>query len=149
MKIFKLTLYLLAALGCAACSPFHEIMQEEHTSRLGNRCCSMAECPNGFKMPSLVSGRIGDLNVSPSWVTGMLVICAMKVVADIPYDGKLTKEDSKGKWWGGYDPREVYVQNHLWSVGMGNGASISTGEYYQNSFDCTADMINKYDLDLL
>lgn len=30
----------------------------------------------------------------------------------IPYDGKLTKEDGKGKWWEGYDPQELYAQNH-------------------------------------
>lgn len=26
----------------------------------------------------------------------------------IPYDGRLSKEDGKGKWWEGYDPRELY-----------------------------------------
>ena len=28
--------------------------------------------------------------------------------AGIPYDGKLTKEDGKGKWWEGYDPQDLY-----------------------------------------
>ena len=99
-------------------------------------------------MPSLVSGRIGDLNVSPSWVTGMLVICAMKVVADIPYDGKLTRKIARENGGEDMTARIVCSESSMVS-GMGNGASISTGEYYQNSFDCTADMINKYDLDLL
>ncbi|TWT87743.1 Alpha-L-fucosidase [Pseudobythopirellula maris] len=28
--------------------------------------------------------------------------------AGVPYDGVLTKEDGKGKWWEGYDPRQLY-----------------------------------------
>lgn len=26
----------------------------------------------------------------------------------VPYDGRLTKEDGKGKWWEGYDPADLY-----------------------------------------
>jgi alpha-L-fucosidase len=29
--------------------------------------------------------------------------------AGVPYDGNLTKEDGKGKWWEGYDPRLLYT----------------------------------------
>jgi alpha-L-fucosidase len=32
--------------------------------------------------------------------------------AGVPYDGKLTKSDGKGLWWDGYDPQELYEQNH-------------------------------------
>jgi len=32
--------------------------------------------------------------------------------AGIPYDGKMTKADGKGKWWEGLDPQELYAQNH-------------------------------------
>ncbi len=32
--------------------------------------------------------------------------------AGIPYDGTLTKADGKGKWWEGYDPQDLYAQNH-------------------------------------
>lgn len=79
----------------------------------------------------------------------------------IPYDGKLTKEDGKGKWWEGYDPQELYVQNHPLSVesentgrihsqwGWENGASIPTEEYFLNFFDRNVDMINKYHPDLI
>lgn len=31
--------------------------------------------------------------------------------AGVPYDGHLTKEDGKGKWWEGYDPRLLYTIN--------------------------------------
>ena len=30
----------------------------------------------------------------------------------VPYDGWLTKADGKGKWWEGYDPRDLYGQPH-------------------------------------
>jgi alpha-L-fucosidase len=30
----------------------------------------------------------------------------------IPYDGWQTKEDGKGKWWEGYNPRDLYGQPH-------------------------------------
>ena len=33
-------------------------------------------------------------------------------LAGVPYDGKLTKEDGKGKWWDGLDPQDLYAQNH-------------------------------------
>lgn len=79
----------------------------------------------------------------------------------IPYDGNLKKEDGKGKWWEGYDPQDLYVQNHPLSEesentgrihsqwGWENGASIPTEEYLQNFFDRNIDMINKYNPDLV
>ena len=30
-------------------------------------------------------------------------------LAGVPYDGFLTKEDGKGKWWEGFDPQELYT----------------------------------------
>ena len=32
--------------------------------------------------------------------------------AGVPYDGKLTKADGKGLWWDGFDPQDLYAQNH-------------------------------------
>ncbi len=32
--------------------------------------------------------------------------------AGVPYDGKLTKADGKGKWWDGLDPQDLYEQRH-------------------------------------
>lgn len=79
----------------------------------------------------------------------------------IPYDGKLTRADGKGKWWEGYDPQELYVQNHPLSDGSENtgrihsqwawenGAAVPTEEYFQNFFDRNLDMINKYNPDMI
>ncbi len=81
--------------------------------------------------------------------------------AGVPYDGKLTKEDGKGKWWEGYDPQELYAQNHPLSVesentgkihsqwAWGEGASIPTEEYFQNFFNRNVDVMNKYNPDLI
>ncbi len=79
----------------------------------------------------------------------------------IPYDGKLTKEDGKGKWWEGYDPQDLYAQNHPLSVesentnrihsqwAWENGAAVPTEGYCRNFLDRTVDMINKYNPDLV
>ena len=33
-------------------------------------------------------------------------------LAGVPYDGRLTKADGKGRWWDGLDPQALYEQNH-------------------------------------
>lgn len=79
----------------------------------------------------------------------------------IPYDGKLTKADGKGKWWEGYDPQELYAQNHPMSKnswdngqihrqwGWGEGVCVPTQEYVTNFYNRTLDVINRYNPDLL
>jgi alpha-L-fucosidase len=81
--------------------------------------------------------------------------------AGIPYDGKLTKADGKGQWWEGYDPQDLYAQNHALSVGSddlgrihsqwnwGNGASIPDQAYVDKFYNRTLDVIRKYNPDLL
>ena len=79
----------------------------------------------------------------------------------IPYDGKLTKADGKGKWWEGYDPQDLYAQNHplsenSWDNGMihrqwawGNGVCMPSQEYVTKFYNRTIDVINRYNPDLL
>ena len=81
--------------------------------------------------------------------------------AGVPYDGTLTKADGKGKWWEGYDPQDLYAQNHpmskgSWVDGMihsqwawGNGACLPTQEYCTNFYNRTVDAINRYNPDLI
>lgn len=81
--------------------------------------------------------------------------------AGIPYDGKLTKADGKGKWWEGYDPQNLYAQNHplsenSWDNGSihrqwawGNGACLPPAEYCTNFYNRTLDAINRYHPDLI
>ena len=44
--------------------------------------------------------------------------------AGVPYDGTLTKADGKGTWWEGYDPQDLYAQNHPRSAGADNPNAI-------------------------
>lgn len=79
----------------------------------------------------------------------------------VPYDGKLTKADGKGKWWEGYDPQDLYAQNHplsenSWNNGSihrqwawGNGACLPSREFVTNFYNRTLDVINRYNPDLL
>lgn len=79
----------------------------------------------------------------------------------IPYDGKLPREDGKGKWWEGYDPQDLYAQNHPLSENSwdnnaihsqwawGNGACQPTQAYCTNFYNRTLDVINRYNPDLL
>ena len=81
--------------------------------------------------------------------------------AGVYYDGKLTKEDGKGKWWEGYDPQMLYRQNHpqsdrSWSNvaihhqwGWENGACPPSEEFVTNFYDRTLDAINRYNPDLI
>jgi alpha-L-fucosidase len=81
--------------------------------------------------------------------------------AGVPYDGKLTKADGKGKWWEGYDPQDLYAQNHPLSQGSdnvgtihsqwdwGNGVCVPDAAYCNKFYDRTVDMINHYHPDLL
>ena len=81
--------------------------------------------------------------------------------AGIPYDGKLTAKDGKGKWWEGLDPQELYAQNHPLSEGSEdinkihsqwaweNGVAVPSQEYCEKFYNRTMDMINKFHPDLL
>jgi alpha-L-fucosidase len=60
----------------------------------------------------------------------------------VPYDGKLTKADGQGTWWEGYDPQDLYAQNHK----IGDAPSR---EYCEKFFNRTLDLVHKYQPDLL
>ena len=76
-------------------------------------------------------------------------------LAGVPYDGKLTKADGSGKWWEGYDPQDLYAQNHVrgkkleWDWDAAKGSSIPDQAYCQKFYNRTIDLINKYQPDLV
>jgi alpha-L-fucosidase len=78
-------------------------------------------------------------------------------LADVPYDGKLTKADGVGKWWEGLDPQDLYAQNHARSQSdntgrnwrWGNGCSTPDVAYCDKFYNRTIDLINKYQPDLV
>lgn len=81
----------------------------------------------------------------------------------IPYDGKIRKEDGRGTWWEGYDPQDLYAQDHplskgseqdhtiheQWHWDIDTGVSVPTKEYCNNFKDRTIDLIDKYNPDVL
>ncbi|NLR57444.1 alpha-L-fucosidase [Chitinophaga polysaccharea] len=81
--------------------------------------------------------------------------------AGIPYDGKLTASDGHNSWWSGYDPQELYAQNHALSKDSlndgsmgehwdwGNGASIPDKAYCDKFLNRTIELIDKYGPELI
>jgi len=74
--------------------------------------------------------------------------------AGVPYDGKWTKADGAGKWWDGYDPQDLYAQNHkpgklVWNWDATKGSTIPDAPYCEKFYNRTLDLINKYHPDLL
>jgi alpha-L-fucosidase len=81
--------------------------------------------------------------------------------AGVPYDGRLTRADGKGEWWDGYDPQDLYAQNHAPSVlgnephafgrfwDWGKGTSLPDAAYAAKLNDRTVDLINRYHPDLI
>jgi len=79
----------------------------------------------------------------------------------VPYDGKLQKKDGKGTWWEGFDPQDLYAQNHPLSQGSdnvanihkqwdwNNGATLPDKAYCDKFLNRTIDLINQYDPDLI
>ncbi|MFA7358250.1 MAG: alpha-L-fucosidase [Bacteroidales bacterium] len=82
-------------------------------------------------------------------------------LAAVPYDGRLSKKDGKGKWWQGLDPQDLYAQNHALSNESENISSIHnqwhwakgavppSEEYCLNFYNRTVDMINQFQPDLI
>lgn len=82
-------------------------------------------------------------------------------MAGVPYDGKVTKAEGKGKWWDGQDPQALYAQDHPLSKdsenggaihkqwNWGNGVTPPTQEYIEKFYKRTIDLIDKYKPDLV
>ena len=60
----------------------------------------------------------------------------------VPYDGNLTETAGKGKWWQGYDPRDLYDAPHPEN-------QPPPLPYVQKFFKRTKDLIDKYQPDLI
>ncbi|HSC38954.1 MAG TPA: alpha-L-fucosidase [Chitinophagaceae bacterium] len=82
-------------------------------------------------------------------------------LAGVPYDGKTTKADGKGTWWNGFDPQDLYTQNHPLSENSAdngmihkqwnwdNGVAQPSAAWCENFYNRTVDLINKYHPDLV
>ncbi|MDP4261255.1 MAG: alpha-L-fucosidase [Bacteroidota bacterium] len=81
--------------------------------------------------------------------------------AGVSYDGKLTKKEGQGKWWEGFDPQELYAQNHALSEhsddtkaiskqwAWGNGVSVPDKAYCDKFRSRVIQLIDKYDPDMI
>jgi alpha-L-fucosidase len=77
------------------------------------------------------------------------------------YDGNLTAADGAGKWWNGYDPQELYAQNHTPSTNYesagtihsqwdwGNGASLPSEAYKMKFQNRVLEAVNTFSPDML
>lgn len=79
----------------------------------------------------------------------------------VPYDGKLTKADGKGKWWEGLDPQDLYEQRHAPSPRFEtppavlerwhwNGdITVPDAAFCEKFYNRTVDLINRVQPDLI
>jgi len=77
-------------------------------------------------------------------------------LANVPYDGKLTRADGKGQWWDGLDPQDLYAQNHapgrgglVWDWNADQGSSTPDKAYCEKFYNRTTDLLDKYQPDLI
>ena len=73
--------------------------------------------------------------------------------AGIPYDGRITIEDGKGKWWDGYDPQELYVQEHPVSLSFvwewQDTISVPSIAYKEKFLKRHIELVDRYKPDLV
>jgi alpha-L-fucosidase len=86
-----------------------------------------------------------------SWYQDAQLADTTGPLAGVPYDGKLTKSDGKGKWWEGLDPQDLYAQYHprgryRWTL---EGNPPVDKAFIEKFFNRTIDLIDKYHPDLL
>ncbi|MGH8023165.1 MAG: alpha-L-fucosidase [Limisphaerales bacterium] len=75
--------------------------------------------------------------------------------AGVPYDGKLTRADGKGKWWDGLDPQDLYAQNHkpgkklVWDWDPAQGSSVPDAAYMEKYFKRVKQLWDDYHPDMV
>jgi alpha-L-fucosidase len=73
-------------------------------------------------------------------------------LADVSYDGKLTKANGEGQWWDGLDPQELYEQNHkpgrlFHDFDAARGTSMPDAAYMEKFFKRTKQLWDDYQPD--
>ena len=79
----------------------------------------------------------------------------------VPYDGNIRKSQGFGQWWHGYNPQDLYAQNHPVSPGSddqafffkqwdwSHGATIPDKRYCEKFFKRTISLIDDYKPDMV
>ncbi len=63
-------------------------------------------------------------------------------LAGVPYDGRMTMAEGKGRWWQGYDPQRLYGVKHPKDA-------LPDASFAKNFYDRTKDLIDQHHPDLL
>jgi len=63
-------------------------------------------------------------------------------LAGVPYDGRMTEAEGKGRWWQGFNPQQLYGVKHPYDA-------LPDISYVKNFYDRTRDLIDQHDPDLL
>jgi alpha-L-fucosidase len=135
--------------------------QPWNTTKVGPQKDIIAGWAKAAKNQKLPFGLSVHASHAWSWYEGSCGADKNGDKAGVPYDGKLTKADGKGKWWDGLDPQELYAQNHNLSEGWekengihrqwnwANGVSTPDQQYCDKFYNRTVDLINRFHPDLL
>jgi alpha-L-fucosidase len=79
----------------------------------------------------------------------------------VPYDGKMHESNGRDLWWDGYDPQDLYAQNHRPSPNAddqevffsqwdwSHGVTVPDKAYCEKFFNRTINLIDKYNPDLI
>ena len=76
-------------------------------------------------------------------------------LAGFPYDGRLTKADGKGLWWDGFDPQDLYAQNHSpgekldWEWNTTKGSSTPSEAFMRQFYLRTKQLWDDYHPDMV
>ena len=135
--------------------------QEWNSTRVGPKKDIIAGWAAAAKKNNLPFGLSVHASHAWSWYETSQQSDREGPMAGVPYDGTLTLADGKGKWWEGFDPAQLYVQNHAKSEGSedfrslsrqwewGNGSTTPSLEYCEKFYNRTVDLINQFHPDLL
>lgn len=127
--------------------------QEWNSVQMGPKKDIVAGWARAAKKYSLPFGL--SVHASHAWTFYETAQLSDKIgeLAGVPYDGMLTKSDGKGTWWNGFDPQELYAQNHPLSKGWDwdwkNKDSWPSQTYCEKFYNRTIDLINQFNPDLL
>lgn len=125
--------------------PWNSVAVGPHKDIVGGwaKACKANKLPLGVSIHA---------NKSWSWYEAAQGADTKGPLAGVPYDGKLTKADGKGKWWDGLDPQDLYEQRRprmpfVWDVW--NSKAKPDQQFCDRFYNRTMDLLKNYKPDLI